>query len=250
MSKQWIEPSDAPERRGTYVEQLQEIFDSDPATVGQRLEVFPKFVPTTAVARFLARYELYKLIQDVPGAIVEAGVLGGAGLFSFVHCALLLEPHNPYRRILGFDTFEGFTSISDVDRRGTSAFMHEGGYKDDCYDQLKQLAAVHESFRFLNRRPQVELVRGDICETVPRYVEEHAELVVALLYLDCDLYAPTKVCLERLVPLMPKGAVVVCDELTLAEYPGETAAVRETLGISRLRFRKFPFLKCAYAILE
>jgi hypothetical protein len=137
---------------------------------------------------------------------------------SFAQVSFLLEPHNTYRKIVGFDTFGGFPSLSEVDRKGTSLHLREGGYADDSFEELQELARIHESFRLLDVRPQIELVRGDICETVPRYVAENPHLVIALLYMDCDLYEPTKTCLQHLMPRMPRGAVTVFDELNLPNF--------------------------------
>jgi len=38
--------------------------------------------------------------------------------------------------------------------------------------------------------PKVELVKGDVVETVGQYLEQNPQLVISLLYL--DLYKPTK----------------------------------------------------------
>jgi hypothetical protein len=250
MATPWIEQADdTPKRRG-YLERLAAAFEASPRGTAEKLDSFPKYVPLTAVARLMGRYELYKLAEGVPGAIVEAGVLHGAGLMSFAHFAFLLEPHNPYRRIIGFDTFEGFPSLTAIDAKGQSRNLKPGAYRDDSLDELIALAQIHEDFRFLKSRPQIELVKGDICQTVPAYIQEHPELVVALLYLDADLQAPTRTCLKHLVPRMPKGGVVVFDELAMREFPGETAAVVETLGLRSLRLRRLPFLKACYAVLE
>jgi hypothetical protein len=248
--ERWLEPTPNAAGRQDYLTKLAERFAASDRLLADKLDQFPKYVPSTAVGRFLGRFELYKKIQDIPGAIIEAGVLSGSGLFSFVHFAFLLEPHNFYRRIVGFDTFEGFPALSDVDREGTSAHMHVGSYADDSLGELNELARVHEGFRLLPARPQIELVKGDIVETVPAYVASHQELVVSLLYLDCDLLEPTKTCLDHFLPRMPRGAVVVFDELGLPDYPGETAAITASVGIGRLRLQRLPYLKLSFAVLE
>lgn len=248
--ERWVEPSPTGAGRQAYLAGLAKQFASSGRLLADKLDQFPKYVPTTAVGRFLGRYEMYKRVQDIPGSIIEAGVLSGSGLFSFVHFAFLLEPHNFYRKIIGFDTFEGFPALSDVDRQGTSAHMEVGSYSDNSYQELTELARVHEGFRLLPSRPQIELVKGDIVQSVPAYVAKHPELVVALLYLDCDLLEPTRTCLEYFLPRMPRGAVVVFDELGLPEYPGETAAVAATVGLSNLRLQRLPYLKLSFAVLE
>jgi hypothetical protein len=46
-----------------------------------------------------------------------------------------------------------------------------------------------------------------------------------LLYLDFDVYEPTKAAIEALRPHMPKGAAIVFDELYSRQWPGETLAL-------------------------
>jgi hypothetical protein len=72
-------------------------------------------------------------------------------------------------------------------------------------------------------------------------VEEHPHLVVALLYLDFDLYEPTLAAIQTLLPRMPKGAILAFDELNKDKWPGETLAAIEGVGLTSLRLRRFPF---------
>jgi hypothetical protein len=72
-----------------------------------------------------------------------------------------------------------------------------------------------------------------------------------MLYLDFDVYEPTKVALETFLPRMPKGAILAFDELNQAAWPGETLAVLETVGLRNLRIQRFPYASgLSYAVLE
>jgi hypothetical protein len=84
----------------------------------------------------------------------------------------------------------------------------------------------------------VHLVRGDVVETVPRYLEERPHTVVSLLYIDMNVFEPTKVALEHFVPRMPKGAIIVFDALNSEYSPGETVAVLQTIGVRNLRIER------------
>jgi predicted O-methyltransferase YrrM len=98
---------------------------------------------------------------------------------------------------------------------------------------------------------KVHLVRGDITQTIPTFVEANPHLVVSLLFLDADLYAPTKVVLEHILPRMPKGAIVAFDELDNPQWPGETLALLEHPGIRSLRLQRLewdPYI--AYAVID
>lgn len=44
-----------------------------------KLNNFEKFVPRQSLARFIARYELFKMIKNTKGSIIECGVHYGGG---------------------------------------------------------------------------------------------------------------------------------------------------------------------------
>jgi hypothetical protein len=57
--------------------------------------------------------------------------------------------------------------------------------------------------------------------------------------------------LRHFVPRIPKGGVIVFDELNNAAWPGETAAVQEALGLSALRIRRLPYEPhISYCVVE
>ena len=70
---------------------------------------------------------------------------------------------------------------------------------------------------------------------------DNPHLVVSVLFLDFDLYEPTKVALEHFIPRMPKGAIIAFDELDNPIWPGETQALMDTVGINRLRIERLPW---------
>ena len=97
----------------------------------------------------------------------------------------------------------------------------------------------------------MELVVGDAMKTIPEYLQKNPHLVVAMLYLDFDLYEPTKLAIETFLPRMPKGAVLVFDELNQSQWPGETLAVMDTIGLRNLQIQRFPFTpQLSFAVLE
>ena len=73
------------------------------------------FLSSDVLARILFMHELYKKILTVHGAIVEFGVRWGQDLALFEMLRDMHEPHNVTRKILGFDTFEGFPSVHEKD---------------------------------------------------------------------------------------------------------------------------------------
>jgi hypothetical protein len=230
---------------------MERVFESSAGSLAERIDGFPKFASRQAIAKFLARSEIFKHVLDVNGSIVECGVLHGAGLLTWAKLSSIHEPANHVRKVIGFDTFEGFPSISEKDRvGGDSSHLGVGGLAGSALDDVRAAVELYDQNRPIAHIPKVELVQGDICTTAAAYVAEHPHLVVAMLYLDLDLYEPTKAALEAFVPRMPKGAVLVFDELNASMFPGETLAVDEVLGLRSLRIRRFPFDSyVSYAIL-
>ena len=216
---------------------IEAIFSQSPESVEVRLENFPKYVRRQQLKRFLAMYEVFKRVLPVKGSVVECGVLHGFGLMSWAKLSTILEPENLTRRIYGFDTFEGFPSLSNND---SSRFTKSrvGDLSAPSYDELLALIAEYDRDRFLGNIPKVELVKGDITKTAPAFIESHPHLVVSLLFIDCDLFEPTKAALETFVPRMPKGAILAFDELDNPLWPGETVGVLDALGIKNLRLQR------------
>ncbi|MEB2344416.1 MAG: class I SAM-dependent methyltransferase [Deltaproteobacteria bacterium] len=212
-------------------------------------------MPRPSLLRFVVRYELFRRALDVKGSVIECGVRQGGGLFAWAKLSSTLEPFAIHRRVIGFDTFEGFPALSAHDEPAAGTPLAErrpGGFAPthDVHGELSALAELHDRGRILGHHPKIELVRGDACETIPRFVAENRHLLVALLFLDFDLYEPTRAALEHLLPRMPKGAVIAFDEVNSAYWPGETEALLERFDLRRLRLRKFPFdPNVAWAVL-
>jgi len=228
---------------------IEQIFLECPDSVEVKLENFTKYVRRQSLKRFLAAYEIFKLILPVKGSIVECGVYRGFGVMAWAKLSCMLEPENLTRRIYGFDTFAGFSKIGAEDA-GPRAVPERGGLAADSYEELQQLIVEYDRDRFLGHVDKVHLVKGDVARTIPEFLQSHPHLVVSLLFLDMDLYEPTKVAIEHFVPRMPRGAVLAFDELDNPIWPGETKALLDGLGIRSLELKRFewdPYI--AYAVL-
>jgi hypothetical protein len=229
---------------------IERIFSVCPDSIETKLENFPKYVRRQHLKRFLALYEIFKLAMPVKGSVVECGVFRGFGVMSWAKLSAMLEPENLTRRIYGFDSFQGFPSTSGADDNPI-ARPEPGALCADSYEELQKLIVEYDRDRFLGHVPKVHLIKGDVVETIPAFVDEHSHLVVSLLFMDLDLFEPTKVALEHFVPRMPRGAVLAFDELDNPMWPGETLALLSTLGIRNLRLQRLewdPYI--SYAVLE
>ena len=85
----------------------------------------------------------------------------------------------------------------------------------------------------------LELVQGDVRETIPAYCESHPEFKIALLNLDTCTYDSSKVILEQLFPRVVTGGVVILDDY--GAVAGETNADDEFFNDLRPQIKKFRF---------
>jgi hypothetical protein len=230
---------------------LERYFQSSRGSIVDKLNNFSKYVPRQSLTRFLAKYEIFKQVLNVQGSIVECGVFMGGGLMTWALLSSILEPVNHQRRIIGFDTFSGIPSLSPEDRTSSSARCKRGELAADSYTDLQECIRLFDMNRTLNHLTKVQLVKGDIQETVPDYLQQNPHTIVSLLYLDVVVYQPTLVALQYFKPRIPKGGCIAFDELNSKLWHGETIAVLNEIGISNLRIQRFPFDSfLSYAIVE
>ena len=253
MEASFKDPKITSKENVAYLNALSTYIEESFGTPVDKFENFPKFATRTSITRFLARYEIFKKVLNVQGSIVECGVLFGGGLMTWAQLSSILEPANHQRRVIGFDTFAGFPSISAEDRTAkASSLMEEGGHSVEqihnkataiasIEEDLKQCIALYNRTRYFNHIDKVELIKGDVCKTAYKYVIDNPHLVVSLLYLDVDLHEPTRKALELFVPRIPRGGIIAFDELNSPLWAGETIAVVNAIGIHKLKLERFQF---------
>jgi len=200
-----------------------------------------------SLSRLIYYNELYKKIIDIPGVICEFGVQWGATLAQLINLRGIYEPFNHSRTIYGFDTFEGFPVIDEKDGNFSKVgdYVTTKGYEET----LGKILAIHESFSPISHVKKFELVKGDASSTIDGWLQNNPSAIVAMAIFDMDIYKPTKDVLERLVPRLTKGSVLVFDELNCPHFPGETLALDEVIGLNKLSLRRFPHQPyCAWAV--
>lgn len=187
----------------------------------------------TRLAKPLAHFELYRRVLDLPGALVECGVFKGVSLARFAMYRAMLGSEAA-RPIVGFDVFGRFPEITHApDRALVDDFLRRAGSESISREQLLSV------LRHKGLAAHVELIEGNILETVPRYAAEHPELRIALLNLDTDTYEPAQVILEHFWPRLVPGGVLVLDDYGV--FPGETRAVDEYFADRNVELRRFPY---------
>lgn len=185
------------------------------------------------VGKLLAHYELYRRCTTLAGAVVECGVFKGASFARFAMFRELLESAAA-RKLIGFDAFGTFPETRHAaDQALRRRFIENSGAEGIGRDQLLEV------LRRKRADLGVELIAGDVSDTVPRYVSENPQLRIALLNLDVDVYEPSVTALEHLFPRVVVGGVVLLDDYGV--FPGETKAVDDYFRDAKQEIRRFPF---------
>ncbi len=211
------------------------------STIEEKLNNFPKFVRRQAIARFLCQYHIFEKQMSLKGSVVECGVNLGGGIFSWAHFSSILEPYNYHRKIIGFDTFDGFPSLNKKDGKGIKKKKSWFKRKYDVKKELLNLTKVFDKNRFLNNKKKIELIKGDANKTIPLYLKKNPELLVSLLFLDFDIYQPTVVALDHFLPRMSKGGIIAFDQLNNPDWPGETLAYLEKNQLQKYKIENLTF---------
>jgi hypothetical protein len=222
-----------------YYEQMAELIEESPRSL---LASSPSlFTNRVSVQSLITRYELYKMVLDIPGDIVECGVYQGNSFLWLAHLSVILEPYAINRKFIGFDTFEGFSSI-DPERDPKD--INSKNFSDTSYEIINKALQTIDIVRPVNKINRYELVKGDIIKTVPKYLKDNPAFTCAMLILDTDLYQPTLTALEHIIPNMPKGALVVFDEYNYENFRGETQALKDFQAIGNFKMKRFKHDSC------
>ncbi|CAK0744406.1 dTDP-6-deoxy-L-hexose 3-O-methyltransferase [Azospirillaceae bacterium] len=218
---------------------MEATFSDSPISLLDKLEAFPRFASKRSIARFLAKQKIFEKIIGINGIVVECGVFNAGGLFTWAMLSEIYEPTNYNRKIVGFDTFEGFPNVHKEDQNDIAS-PSVGELRGDTFDSISRSIYKHNHERYLSHIEKISLVRGDFMETSTLYLNANPHVLISLLYLDFDLYEPTCQALETFLPRMPKGAIVCFDELNCPNFPGETTALLEKVNIRTHCIERLP----------
>jgi hypothetical protein len=228
-----------------------ETFRESPIPDDQLLSNLGLYINSKTLSRLMFMNHLYEQITDVMGVVMEFGTHWGSNLAQFAALRGIYEPFNRHRKIIGFDTFEGFLKIDPQD--GNSELMHVGHLKlpNNYSSYLERIMNFHEQENPISHIKKFEICEGDATKELPNYLERHPETIVALAYFDFDVFEPTKKCLEAIKPRLVKGSVIGFDELNDPDSPGETLALMEVFGLNNIKLKRFPYTsRTSYFVVE
>ena len=191
------------------------------------------------IGKMIAHYELFKLSSKIPGCIIECGVFKGASLIRFATFLKLLKSN---KKIIAFDTFGKHTTTKiSSDHKRRKILLSHG----------KEAISEKQLMNILKRKgleKNIQLIKGDITETVPNYLKLNPKLKISLLNLDVDFYEPSMSILENFYPKLSKGGILMLDDYGV--WDGETMAVDEYFIDKKIKIRKHMFSKTPSYIIK
>ncbi len=209
------------------------------------------FIKRQDLSHILFMNDLYQKIINVHGIVVEFGVRWGINLSLFESLRGIYEPHNYNRKIVGFDTFEGFPSTHEKD--GDFELVKVGTYKvaENYEEYLSKIMDYHENESPISHKKKYEIIKGDAIVEMEKYLTDNPETIIAFAYFDFDIYEPTRKCLELIKNHITRGTVIGFDELNYPEWPGETIAFKEIFGLDKYSIRRSNYSASkSYIVIE
>ena len=212
---------------------ILQLYKNNPIPDSEILSNLGLFIRRQDFSRILFMNELYRKIVDIHGIIMEFGVRWGKNMALYEVLRGIYEPYNFNRRIIGFDTFEGFPSVDPKDGPSENVKISGMAVTDDYADYLEKILEYHENESPVGHIRKFELIKGDASIEIHKFLEENPETIIALAYFDFDIYKPTRDCLEAIRKHVAKGTVIGFDELNVHTWPGETIAFKEVFELDK-----------------
>jgi hypothetical protein len=161
-----------------------------------------------------------KSTLHLPGQLAECGVYQGA---SVIPIGLYLAQKDINKKVLGFDSFEGFDQSIAFDLTLGGAKDDNkvlGGFGDTSCDLVAQ------KIKRLGLGEKITIVRGYFRDTLPSV----ADLSFCFVHLDCDTYRSYFDCLNCFYSRTVQGGVILFDEYNDPAWPGCNQAIDEFLA--------------------
>ena len=182
------------------------------------------------ILKLIDHYETYKKIIKIKGDILEFGVFKGASLIRFLTFRDLIE-NKSKRKVIGFDAFGKFPQPKKNFKNNKADKLFAKRHDDNIGLGIN----INSLKKYLNQKKitNYELIKGDVLETLPKYLLKNSKLKIALLHLDLDVYEPTRFVLESLYKNISKNGIILLDDYT--HIQGATLAVDEFIKKNRLK---------------
>jgi Macrocin-O-methyltransferase (TylF) len=232
------------ERDENHWKELQGIVEESGLSFSEMLINYPAFVRRRELTRLLADYDLFRMVMDLPGSIVELGVYLGAGLFTWAKLLETFFPGDRSRRAYGFESGKGYAKLSPEDGQPQAWIANAVGEKkvpDRFLDRMVELTNADNLVRGAER---CRVIKGDIRETVPEFARNSQGMQISLLFFDVNLFEPTMIGLRALYPLVTPGGLIALNAYGSPPWPGEALALQRyfaEIGQPPPKLMKLPY---------
>ena len=193
------------------------------------------FASRQLVTEMVTRIKIFEKILDVQGDIIECGTFQGNNLMLFAHLSSIFEPYSFNRKIYGFDTFEGFKSISKYDPKDIS----ENTFSNTNLNILKRAINLFDLNRSVGHINKINIIKGDATKTIPNFYKKNKNLLISLLYIDFDIFEPTKTALDFFASSVVKGGIIAFDQINYDKFRGESLAFKDYFKSNKHKLQKF-----------
>lgn len=180
-------------------------------------EAFNKFIFSSdikLIGKLLHRFKFFMETRHLPGDIVEVGVFKGSGMATFVKFLEVFMP-NSNKKVIGFDIFDtdesSFilqTKDTEIDRNSMETVYSkvEGSELslESVQNRLESISA--------NISDKVKLIKGDVQETMPKFLQDNPGFRASMIYIDVDIERPTYHALVNLWDRLLPGGIILFDE--------------------------------------
>ena len=219
---------------------LANLINSNPIPDNEKSFHTPLFLKRQELSKVLYFDYVYQQFLNTHGVIMEFGTRWGTNMVTLSNLRGINEPFNYNRKIIGFDTFEGFKN-TNTKEDGKHDIIKEGAFSvtENYTDYLDQLLSIHQNESPLSHIKKYEIVKGDAPVQLSKYLSENPQTIIAFAHFDFDIYKPTFDCLNIIKPHLVKGSIISFDELNDPNFPGETKAVNEAFGLNNIELKRF-----------
>ena len=216
-------------------------YKNNPLPDDQVLENIGLFLNTKNLSRILFMNFIYQKILDIQGVVIEFGTRWGQNISLFSALRGIYEPYNIQRKIIAFDTFEGFPSISSKDGEDNCIKTGNLNVTKNYENYLDVIMDFQEKDNPVSHIKKYVIRKGDAVIELKKYLEDNPQTIVSMVFFDLDLYEPTKICLQLIKPHLVKGSLLAFDQLCTDNFPGETIALKETFNLNEIKLHRYPF---------
>jgi hypothetical protein len=181
---------------------------------------------------FISHLELYKMILNLPGDVLEFGVYKGSSFIQFLTFRQYYENFES-RTIVGFDSFGKFPD--DLELESDLSFVKR--FNNDGGDSISKTDL--DTFLKKKNFSNYNLIKGNILKTLPDYLMNNSQKKYSLVHIDVDVYEPTKFILDNIWDKIVRGGILILDDYGTVE--GETKAVDEFINDKDIIVQKTPY---------